>query len=394
MDALQEILQQAPRLQQFCDVVGPVLPTVDEIADDLAETLATGQITNDGRFVRQLEAAFAEMTGVSHAIAVANGTLALCLSLRALPQTGEVICPSFTFCATAHSIVWAGCEPVFCDIDQATWVCTAETIAPHLTDCTVAIMPTHIFGVPCPVDQIQHLADSYGLPVIYDSAQAAGSRYQGAPLGRFGRAESFSLHATKVLPAGEGGIVTTHDDYLAQWLRRARNFGLEDGDCAFVGINAKLAEYPAIIGLHSLRILPRVIQQRRLLMEEFRRHLAGLDGITLQTIPDYATTNCQNLVIRITANRFGLSRNQVASCLGALNIDSRLYFDPPLHQMTCYTRRAAAALPVAERLCAEALCLPLHGRLETADMRTIAAALRWLADRADELAPILPDTHS
>ena len=394
MSELAQILQAAPHFDRPVELVGPLLPTMAEIAADVAATLASGQLTNDGRFVRELEAAFAQAAAVPYALATANGTLALCLCLAALPEQGEVICPSFTFCATAHSIVWAGCQPVFCDVDENTWGCTAETIAPHITDQTVALMPVHIFGVPCPITQIQSLAAAHGLAVIYDSAQAAGSRYQGTPLGGFGQAECFSLHATKVLAAGEGGMVTTQDRAGARWLRQARNFGLEEGDCSYVGLNAKLAEYPAILALQALRRLPQAIEQRRALLTTFRRQVAPLAGLTLQTVPNYAAPNWQNLVVRIDAERWGLTREQLAGCLHALNIDNRAYFYPPLHQLSCYRASARTALPVTEQLCAETLCLPLHGRLTQADMQTVGAALVWLADHAQLLAPLVPRGHS
>ncbi len=302
-------------------------------------------------------------------IAVGNGTLGLILVLEALKREGEVILPSFTFSATAHALYWSRHKPVFVDILPDTFTIAPAAVEAAITANTAAIMGVHIYGHPCENDELAAIAKRHGIPLLFDAAHAFGSRYKDRAVGQFGDAEIFSFHATKVFPVGEGGCITTHKEDMARYLSLARKFG-DPGDenTLFPGMNAKMQEFNAIIGLEMLKVVDQHIANRRAYAAYLIERLRQVPGITFQTIRPYVFTNYQNFVILVDETEFGLSRDQLFNALVAENIIARKYFYPPLHWHEAYADYRSMSLPVTERVASRVLCLPFYSEM-TQEMR-------------------------
>ena len=358
----------------------PGLPPLEKVEAGFREVLANGKITNNGRFVRSFEQALGERTGAPTAV-IANGTLALMLLFRALGRQGEVVMPSFTFPATAHAARWCGLSVRFADIDPGTWTLDAAAAERACGPDTVAIMGVHVFGLPCDVDGLGEVARRAGVPLLFDAAHAFGARYQGRPVGSLGRAEVFSFHATKIFGVGEGGAVSSGDADLLEAVRSARNFGLDgSGDCAEAGLNAKMSELFAIIGLSVLETFSDRLAERRRVGAVLRERFGKLPGMSLQQIPDGCEATHQNFAVLVDPDAFGLSRDELHAAMDAENVMTRKYFYPPLHRMTCY--RAEGELPETDRVAERVLCFPIYSDMTDAEMNAMMGALeRIYADR-------------
>lgn len=349
--------------------------------------------TNDGPLVQQLEQQLAQMLEVPHCVLTCNATIALSLVLQALGVTGEVILPSYTFISTAHVLEMAGLTPVFCEVG-ADMTLDPEACAALLSPRTGAVVPTHVWGRPCAIGALQDLCDRAGVPLVFDAAHGFGSRHDGQRLGRFGRAEIFSLHATKAFHACEGGLITTCDAELAARLRLMRNFGFSGSDrvdCA--GTNAKMSELHAAMGLANLAIWPQTCAAARAVHAGYRRGLAGLPGLTLQVPPEAEDNNGHYVIAEIAPEVFGLSRDRLCELLAAENVLARRYFFPGGHLSPPYLARSRAAglrLPRTEALCARVLVLPGGAAMAPEDVARICALIRFIAARAGEIAAAPP----
>lgn len=357
------------------DIVRPGLPPLSEVAGRFAEVLENGKITNNQRYLRAFEAALGERLG-RPVRATANGTLGLMLLLRALGATGEVVMPSFTFAATAHAAAWAGLRPRFADIDPDTWTLSPDAAARACTRETVAILPVHVFGLPCDAEALGEVARGAGVPLLFDAAHGFGASWRGRPVGSLGDAEVFSFHATKLFGVGEGGAVTTDRPEWVEAVDRGRNFGLgPDGDCDAAGMNAKMSELFAIVGLRALDGIDARLAQRRRVGERLRERVGKLPGITLQRLPKVGESNHQNFAVLIESGEFGLSRDEVRAAMDAENIMTRRYFHPPLHRMACYRDHGPAGLPETERVADRVLCLPIYTDMTDMEIDAVAGAL-------------------
>lgn len=387
------VLGGVPAFEAVLDIVKPALPSLDAIAPRLERAMQTGRITNNSQFVRELEELVCDVLQVRNCVAMCNGTLTLILALKGMGLRGKVVVPSFTFCATVHAVVWAGLEPLFADVDADTFNVTPETVEVVLTDDVSGIMPVHVFGSPCEIAGLESLAREHGVKLFFDSAQAVGSKYRGRRLGSFGDAESFSLHATKILPSGEGGLLTTEDDGLAGYLRSARNFGVQgDVDCTVLGLNAKMAEFPALLGIEGLKNLDRAIAHRRRLVAAYQELLAPMPGLRSQSHLADAETNHQNFVVIVDGAAFGLSRDELLEALKVENITGRRYFYPAVHSTSAYARYFAAAdptLPATVYLSERALCLPLHSEMSFETVDRICEAVRSIHSNARAVRDVL-----
>jgi dTDP-4-amino-4,6-dideoxygalactose transaminase len=361
-------------------IVRPLLPPLEAIYDRLEHAMATGQLTNNGRYVRELEGNLSDYSGVKHAIAVSNATLGLMILLRALGEDGEVIVPSFTFSATPHAAVWAGLRPVFADILPDTYTLNPASVIQLVSHNTVAIMGVHIYGHPCEIDELQALADRHHLPLVFDAAHAFGSRYKDQRIGRFGLAEVLSFHATKIFPVGEGGVITTDDDALAARLRLWRVFG-DPGteNTQLPGLNAKMQEFNALIGLENLKVVDRHAEHRRAIAQLVQSELADVPGLTFQTQRPCVYSNYQNLSLLVDENLFGLDRDQLFLALKAENVNARKYFYPPLHRHDAYAHVPDVVrcdLSVTEYVSDRVLCLPIYSDMSEKLARDLCAAIR------------------
>ncbi|MGZ3425111.1 MAG: DegT/DnrJ/EryC1/StrS family aminotransferase [Polyangia bacterium] len=385
-DRLALLDGSAPAFAETLHVGRPNLGDRARLMERISDLLDRRWLTNDGPYVRELEAAVAARAGVPHCVAVCNGTVALDLALRALGLTGEVIVPSFTFVASAHAIAWAGLRPVFADVDPATHNLDPERVAAAITPRTSAILGVHLWGRPCAVDALAELARARGLRLVYDAAHALGASDRGRPVGSFGDCEIFSFHATKFVNSFEGGAIVTRDEALAKQLRLMRNFGFAGyDDVVALGTNGKLCEPAAAMGLGSLESFDEFVAVNRRNHDAYARALDGLPGVRLHRYDERERGNWQYVVLEIDGR---LSRDLLMRALHAENVFARRYFYPGVHRMAPYRDThagAGAALPVTERLTARVLCLPTGTSVGLDDIARIGAIVRAAVARTDEL---------
>lgn len=380
---LPAILGGQPSFPEKIPMVRPVLPGFDEMAEGIQQILESGIVTK-GPFMRQFEQAIAEHLGVKHAVAVSSCTSGMMLVHKALDLQGEVILPSFTFMATASAAVWAGLRPVFADVDRETNNLDPAAAEAAITPKTVAIVAVHQFGNPADIAGLQDVARRHGLKLIFDAAHGFGARYQGEPIGKQGDAQIFSLSPTKLLITGEGGIVATNDDALAERIRMGREYG-NDGnyDSAFPGLNARMPEFNALLGLHSLKRLEDAARHRNEIVALFQELLGRLPGIGFQKVRPGDRHSYRELSITIDAEAFGLTRNEVALALAAENIDTRKYYYPPIHRQKAYQPYYDGhPLPNTEWLSENSLSLPMWSNMSEEVATKICQALERLHEHA------------
>jgi dTDP-4-amino-4,6-dideoxygalactose transaminase len=379
----------APRFSEPLYVGRPNLPDRQRLHQELDAMLDRRWLSNGGPNVQALEAELAESLGVAQAITFCNGTVALEILLRALDLTGEVIVPSFTFIATVHALQWLGLKPVFCDIDPLTHTLDPAQVEALMTPHTSAILGVHVWGQPCAIEALQALADQHHLTLIFDAAHALGCTWQGQPIGRFGRAEMFSLHATKFVNALEGGVISTQDAALATRLRRMQNFGFTGYDrVETLGSNGKMNEFSAAVGRASLAEMSALMAINQAHYATYTQALAGIPGIQLFAFNHSERHNFQYVILEITAAEFGLSRDQLVQLLHAENVLVRRYFYPGCHQMEPYIRlypEARQRLPVTEALSQRVLSLPTGTAVTTTDIQAIAACIRDIQAQAPQI---------
>ena len=371
------------------NIVAPVVPQIEEVGPRIAEILANGQLTNDSRYVREFEAALESRLGVS-AVATSNGTWSLVLAMKELGIEGEVIVPSYTYCASAHAIRWAGATPVFADVLPDTFTLNPDAVRAAITPRTTAIMAVHIYGHPCEIDELTALADEKGLALLFDAAHAFGATYRGGTIGTFGRAESFSFHATKTLPVGEGGCVTTRDRRLAERLRLWRKFGdAGDENSQFAGTNAKMQEFNAILGLAGLNTVDGTIARRRGYAAALRERLSAVPGLLFQEERSYVESSAQNFATLVDEKQFGLRRDEVYRALAAENVRCRRYFYPPLHCQKAYADLPHGGLTVTSRVADAVLCLPFYSLMTRDQIEGIGDAFAMLHAHAPRVRSAL-----
>jgi len=382
------ILDNDPIFKTKVPIVRPVLPAFADLATDAEELLSTGMVTK-GRHLLDFEEAVAEHLGVKHAVAVSSCTTGLMLTYKCLGLTGEVVIPSFTFMATASALVWAGLKPVFADVDFHTTNIDPAAAEAAITPDTCAIVAVHNFGNPADLDDLQSLADRKGVKLICDAAHGFGALYKGAPLGVQGDAHVFSLSPTKLVIAGEGGIVATNDGELAERVRMGREYGNNGKyDSAFPGINARLPEFNALMGLHSLRKLDAAAQRRNAVASLYHEALSAVPGIAFQQVRETNRHSYKDFSVTVDEQAFGLSRDGLARALDAENIDTRKYYDPPVHRQTAYARFASASelLDNTDLLAARSLSLPMWSEMSDETVLDICRAIGRIHEFADQIA--------
>ena len=342
--------------------------------------------TNNGRYVQEFEERLAARIGVRHCIAVCNATIALELAIRGLGMSGEVIVPSFTFVATAHSLQWQGITPVFCDIDPRTHNLDPERLAERITPRTTGIIGVHVWGRACAVDRLEEIARERGLKLVFDAAHALACTHRGVPIGGFGDAEVFSFHATKFLNSFEGGAIATNDDALAARIRLMKNFGFSGYDnVIYVGTNGKMTEVCAAMGLSSLERIDELIAVNRENHRAYARGLRDLPGLTLLEYDPGEESNHQYVVLEVDEERAGLSRDQLVQALHAENVLARRYFHPGCHAMEPYRTQfpdAGRHLPHTVALCARVLTLPNGTSVAVGDVETVCSIVRTCVENA------------
>ncbi|WP_431677609.1 DegT/DnrJ/EryC1/StrS family aminotransferase [Kitasatospora sp. KL5] len=366
------------------------VPHSEEALARIAAVLESGQLTN-GRTVAELEERAAELLGVQHVVAVSNCTAGLMLVLQAAGVGGgrPVLMPGFTFSATAHAAHWAGGTPLFAEAREQDITLDPEDAGARLkaADRPAALMATHVYGTPCQVERLQQVADASGVPLVYDAAHGFGSARGGVPIGGFGLAEVFSMSPTKVAVAGEGGLVATRDASLAATLRTARDYGNPgDYDTLFPGLNARMSELHAAVGLASLTGLPERVAHRGALVEVFAAAVAGLPGLRLALPEPGDTSTFKDLTLIVDDAAFGLGAAQLGRALKAEGVDSRRYFHPPVHRQKAYAHLGQAeALPLTDRLADSVLTVPLWSHMDADAVRRVAGAVVKVQAQAGRL---------
>ena len=362
----------------------PTLPSYADLEPRLHELYASGMLTK-GPVLTDYEGLLAQHLGVRHALGVSSCTAGLMLVFDRF-RGAEIVLPSFTFMATAMAAMWAGLKPVFADIDPETWCLSAVAAEAAVTADTALVTPVHIFGNPADTDAFDALARRRDLTIVYDAAHGFGALRDGAAVGREGLAQVFSTSPTKLLITGEGGVVATDDDALAERVVVGREYGNPGTyDPVFVGLNARLPEASALLGLKGLALLDREAEQRNALAVVYRDLLGALPGIGFQRIRPQDRSSFKDFSVRIRAAEFGLSRDQVATALVAEGIDSRAYYVPPVHRTQAFAALGPAfeeRLPETAALCDEVLTLPDYGLLAAEDVERVAACMIALHERA------------
>jgi dTDP-4-amino-4,6-dideoxygalactose transaminase len=374
-----------PLFSQRFRFIRPTLPPLDAVLGHYRAAYENGLITNADN-VGKFEAAVAERLEVKHCVAVSSCTSGLMMSLRGLGVTGEVIIPSFTFFATGHSARWNGLTPVFADCDPHTWNVDVADVERKITERTKALLIVHLYGNPANIEALTKLADRHNLKLIFDGAHAFGSKYRGRPIGGFGHAEVFSLSPTKLLVAGEGGLVTTNDASLAKAIRLMRNYG--DGgayDPEWIGMNARMSEFNAALGLAGLLEVDDRVRRRNQIARMYDEQLASLPGLRFQKVDPRDVNTFKDYSIHVTPEQFGMTRDELAEGLLAENIETKKYFYPPMHMQSLYQKFHKVDgrhLKTTEEVTSGILSLPIYESLQDSTIETVSLAIRRLAHAA------------
>ncbi|MEH1166508.1 DegT/DnrJ/EryC1/StrS family aminotransferase [Micromonospora sp. CPCC 205539] len=389
MIGIPALLGNPPAFSETVPVARPTMPSGPDVLERIGATLRSGQVTN-GAQVRAFEEETAEFLNVPHVVAVSSCTTGLLLLLRCLGLRGKVVVPSFTFMATGHAVVWNGMELVFADSDPLTCTLDPESVA-AVAPGAAAILAVHTFGAPCDTERLQAVANDSGSVLLFDAAHGFGGRYpDGTMIGSKGLAEVFSLSPTKTLSAGEGGLISTGDASLARDLRTARVYGNAGGyDATMVGLSGRLPEMAAILGRAALPMLPSWLSRRRELAARYQRNLSGIPGLGFQSIMTGAESSVKDFTVRVDPE-FGLERDELATALAAENVETRPYFDPPLHRQAVYRNvPVVTSLAGTDRLSATSLTLPMHSLMQSSLVDRICAVIHDIHRHAERIAGVL-----
>lgn len=384
-------------------LVRPDLPNFAELGPGIERIVASGMLTK-GSVLDAFEADMRSVTGCRHAIAVSSCTVGLALVLRSLAAVAdrrhggchemchegcatpaargrtraEVIVPSFIFLAAPAAIVWAGLEPVFVEVDPATYTVDPAAVERAITDRTAAILACHTFGCPCDMAALRAISARTGVPLVVDAAHGLGTLDGGRQVGAGGLAQVFSLSPTKLVVAGEGGVVVTSCDCLADLVRKGREYG-NDGHygCSLPGLNGRMPEISAHLARASLARLNEVAARRAAAVAAYRRELTGLPGITLQAIPATGRSSWKDFTIAVDPAG-PLDRQALHDALAAKGIETRAYYSPCCHRMESFAGyvRPEWSLPITERLADTVLALPLGVHVTPDVARQVAGEIR------------------
>jgi len=391
---LPTLLGDNPTFQQTVPLAKPLLPGFQDLSAEFEDILRNG-ILSKGQHVASLEDRVAEALEVKHAVAVSSCTTGLMLTYQALDLTGDVIVPSFTFMATVSALRWAGLRPVFADVDLETTNLSLPAVRAAITPQTNAIVAVHNFGNPADIDGLREIADQYRLRLIFDAAHGFGSRYKNDPVGFQGDAQVFSLSATKLVVAGEGGIVATNDDDLASRIRVGREFGnCGSYDSEVPGLNGRLPELNSLLARHSLGNLESAVAVRNSIAAFYRQELCRLPGIHLQQMRASDRSSYKDFAIIVDRDSFGLTRDELALTLKAENIETRAYYDPPVHKQCAY-RQFAPVEPLfnTDALSSGVLCLPIWSGMDLEIPSKICAAIAAAHQFADRIHAALSEQN-
>lgn len=367
-------------------VTRPLLPCLEKLQGKLSEIWSSRWLTNHGRMHNLLEESLTKVLKSQNVSIFNNGTIALLTALKAmdLPVGSEVITTPFTFPATTHCISWNNLNPVFCDICPDTMTLDVDKLEGLITPKTSAILGVHVYGIPCHVHAIQALADKHYLKVVYDAAHAFMTEIEGSGISTFGDISMYSFHATKLFNTVEGGCLTYNDSSLKEKIYYLRNFGIKNEDeVVDVGINGKMNELQAVIGLLNLDLLDSEMKRRTLIKSVYIDNLQNVEGITVPLLPADVTDSLQYFVIKIDEKIFGLSRDEVYNRLKRHNVFTRKYFYPLCSEYLPYKNLPSSSpenLKNTNIIKKQVLCLPFYGDLGSESAYKICQLIKSIRD--------------
>lgn len=378
------VLGGHPLFSSVLGIVRPRFPPVESFIGRFSESLKNGQVTNNGPAVVEFEAKIAAYCGAP-SIVCNNGQSALMMMLRAAGiDSGEVIVPSYTFSATPHAVCWAGATPIFADVDNM--IIDVEDVERRITPRTVAVMGVDAYGIACDYDALEALGLRHGIKILFDSAPSFGARVGGEPVGARGDAQIFSFHATKAFNTMEGGALVSRDPEIIRRAIALRNFGQVRGaDCDEPGINAKMMEIAALIGIEQLKDFDAIVRHRNRCAEIMRAGLETVAGLELARTPAGQLPVWLYFPVVVDPQRFGLSRDELAQALERENVQVRKYFEMPCHHMAAYRSQRQVSLPQTERIAYNVLALPVYNDMSEQEAHGIAQAIREIHGEADRV---------
>lgn len=378
----------APQFHELRHVGRPNIGNREALHRRIDRMLDDKWLSNDGPLVRELEAQVSALHGVAASVAVCNATLGLNLLAHALGMADEVIMPAFTFVATPHAIQWHGGSPRFADIYAVDHTINIADVEASITERTSGIIGVHTWGRPCDVAELERIAATCGIPVIVDAAHALGVSGTDGPIGGGGSAEVLSLHATKFVNSFEGGIVLTNDLSLAEEIRSLRNFGFTDYDrVSGPGINAKMTEVCAAMGLTSLEALPQFVQANSQNFAAYRAGLGEMSGVRLLDYSEEGVWNFQYVVVEIDESVSGINRDLIVQAMHAEGVVARRYFFPGCHRHAPYASLGSAhVLPVTDQVASRVMVLPTGTAMSANDCQVVCRLLGEMIAGGGDLA--------
>ncbi|TET72225.1 DegT/DnrJ/EryC1/StrS family aminotransferase [Candidatus Bathyarchaeota archaeon] len=353
-------------------------PVFDEkTVKEVSEVLRSGYV-RQGPKTKEFEEKFAEAVGAKHAYAVSNGTAALHVSYLSVLKPGdEIIVPSFTFFATASMAFHSRAKPVFADIDPETFIIDPEDVKGKITRKTKAVVPVHLFGNAANMDALNDMAEDHGFAIISDSAQAHGTEYDGRDVGSFDTLNCYSFYPTKTLTTGEGGIVTTNDDELYKLGCLLRSHG-DDARYhhVIVGLNYRLTDIAAVIGLNQLSHMKEYLERRRHFGAKYKKGMAKIEGIRPQRVEDKVNHSYSYFSSVLDLDMFRCGRDEFLEALRAENIDCAVHYPIPLNRQPAITDLLEPEdCPVSEDVAKRIFSLPMHPELTDKDLENVLAGV-------------------
>lgn len=351
------------------------MPSYEEYCEEIKSLWDSHWLTNMGEKHNRLQTILEKYLGVTHVTLYTNGHLALENAIAALnlPKGGEVITTPFTFASTTHAIARNGLIPVFCDIKEDDYTIDTQKLEALITDNTVAIVPVHVYGNLCDVEEIERISRKYGLKVIYDAAHAFAVKYKGVSSACFGDATMYSFHATKVFNTIEGGCVCYNENSWVQLLDEQKNFGIHGTEkITYIGGNAKMNEFQAAMGICNIGHLSEEISKRKKVVNHYRNRLENVEGIKLSVIQENVESNYAYFPVVFDGYKY--TRNEVYEKLAKIGISARKYFFPLTNSFECYRSYPTAGVdktPVAQHIALRVLTLPLYADLSIDDVDRI-----------------------
>ncbi|SHI73762.1 DegT/DnrJ/EryC1/StrS family aminotransferase [Clostridium intestinale] len=368
------------KFKQPIQVTKSFLPPLEEYIELLKSIWETSWLTNNGKLHNELQNNLLDYLGVKNTTLFTNGHLALDTAIKALKLNGEVITTPFTFASTTHAIVMNGLRPVFCDINMNDFTIDTDKIEELITEKTCAILPVHVFGYPCNIKKIEEIAKKYNLKVIYDAAHVFGVEVDGVGIGNFGDISMFSLHATKVYNTIEGGLLTYNDNEYSRKLNLLKNFGISGYEqVEEVGLNAKMNEFQAAMGLLNLKYVDDQIEKRKNIANIYRNDLKDIDGVYFLEDMENVKHNYAYFPVIIDEKIVGLTRDQIHERLKEFNVVTRKYFYPLAIDFDCYKGKYNEdnlfnAKYISERV----LTLPIYGELSVEEAIKIVRLIKMV----------------